>query len=191
MSEKWNQRYRQATDLPAVNPWLIRYSHLLPQEGTALDLACGLGQNSFFLAKQGLSVEGWDNSKIGIEKLQQYADEHSLKVVGHCIDATEPWPESQFDVVYVSFFLDREVCPQIVNSLKPGGLLIYQTFNQVPLDSKPSNPNFLLQEGELPSLFSELRPLIYIDEGEHYELGNANSMPGKAILIAKKIPASA
>ena len=191
MSDKWNQRYSQATDLPDVNPWLVKYSHMLPQQGTALDLACGLGQNAFYLAKQGLSVEGWDNSTIGIEKLQQYADDQTLKVVGRCIDATEPWPESQFDVVYVSFFLDREVCPQIINSLKPGGLLIYQTFNQVPLESKPSNPNFLLQEGELLSLFSELTPLVYMDEGEHYELDNPNSMPGKALLIAKKLPESA
>lgn len=186
MSEKWNQRYQQATSLPEVNPWLIRYSHMLPQKGTALDLASGLGQNSFYLAKQGLKVEAWDISTVGIEKLQEQASKQSLGVTGRCLDATQAWPDAQFDVVYISFFLERELCPQIIKCLKPGGLLIYQTFNSVALEGKPSNPKFLLKEGELLRLFADLRPLVYVDEGEHYELNNPNSMPGKALLIAKK-----
>ncbi len=186
MSEKWNQRYRQASDLPPVNPWLVHYRHLLPTKGTALDLACGLGQNSFFLAKHGLSVEGWDMSAVGIEKLEQQAKAQALEVTGRCIDATSPWPEAQFDLVYVSYFLQREVCPQIIKSLKPGGVLMYQTFNNLPLEGKPSNPKFLLAEGELLQLFADLTPLVYVDEGSHYALDNPHSMSGKALLIAKK-----
>ena len=54
MSEKWNQRYAQATALPDINPWLYKFSHLIPHNGSALDLACGLGQNTFSLQNMAL-----------------------------------------------------------------------------------------------------------------------------------------
>jgi len=66
-----------------------------------------------------------------------------------------PEPES-FDVIVVSRFLDRSICPAISRALKPDGVLFYQTFVH-----GLSNPDFLLAPNELLSLFSELHILEY------------------------------
>lgn len=186
MSEKWNQRYAKAVGMPNANPILALYKYLIPIKGQALDLACGLGQNAFYLEKQGLNVSGWDISQVAIDALNAHAKAYKLTVTGHCLDATQSWPEQKFDMIYVSAFLERELCPQIMASLKPGGILFYQTFNQVPLEGKPSNPKFLLAEGELLDLFAGLTPLVYIDEQEHFDPQQQPSLAGKALLIAKK-----
>ena len=190
MSEKWNQRYAQATSLPDINPWLYKFSHLIPHNGSALDLACGLGQNALFLAKHGLRVEAWDSSEVAIDAVNQYAKKHNLAVQGQCVDITQAWPTTGFDFICVSAFLERDICPQIITSLKPGGILFYQTFNQIALPGKPSNPDYLLQAGELLSLFKVLMPLVYWDEQDAYTGQNKGqnnpSLAGKALLIARK-----
>ena len=56
MPERWNQRYSTVSALPEVSYGLQNNTHLLPKTGTGLDLACGLGQNSIFLTKHGLSM---------------------------------------------------------------------------------------------------------------------------------------
>ena len=186
MSDKWNQRYTQFPNLPAVNHWLHAYRHLLPTKGHALDLACGLGQNAFFLAKQGLIVDGWDSSIVAIDALNDRANAQQLPVTGRCIDVKQQWPEGDFDVICVSAFLQRELCPHIVAHLKAGGILFYQTFNQVPLPNKPSTTSFLLQECELLSLFADLIPMVYIDQQERFSADALPNMEGKALLIARK-----
>ncbi|MDP6969176.1 MAG: methyltransferase domain-containing protein [Gammaproteobacteria bacterium] len=186
MPDKWNQRYSKSNHLPKVNPWLSTYKHLLPTNGSALDLACGLGQNAFFLAKQGLNVQAWDISEVAIKAVNDYALRHRLEVKGSCLDVTQTWPASEFDLIYVSAYLQRNIYPQIISSLKPNGTLFYQTFNQIPLTGKPSNNNFLLQPGELLTLFSGLVPLVYLDEQELYLPDKYPSIAGQALLIARK-----
>ena len=186
MSDKWNQRYAQQNSLPATNPLLSEFSHLLPTDGSALDLACGLGQNAFFLAKHGLNLEAWDSSEVAIAAVNSHASMYGLTVKGRCLDVTQRWPASSFDLIYVSAYLQRDLCPQIVRSLKSGGILFYQTFNQVPLAGKPKNPNYLLQPGELLALFSDLLPVVYLDEQENHSANRYPSLAGKALLVARK-----
>ena len=86
-------------------------------------------------------------------------------------------------------FLYRALCPQIVSHLKPGGMLVYQTFNQVTAIagerlSKPRRSQLLLSPGELLMLFRDLEPLVYHDEQELTPLGHP--LAGKAFLIARK-----
>ena len=75
-------------------------------------------------------------------------------------------PPSSFDVIVVSQFLHRPLCVALINALKPGGLLFYQTFNihRQP-KHRPGNPAYLLSSNELLSLFSSLTIRIYQEEG--------------------------
>jgi SAM-dependent methyltransferase len=78
-----------------------------------------------------------------------------------------PWPfkqDSNFDAVVVTNYLWRPLFASIFQSLAPGGVLIYETFatGQVTL-GKPSNPDFLLQTGELLQAFSGLRVVAFED----------------------------
>ncbi|MFT7179140.1 MAG: tellurite methyltransferase [Oceanospirillaceae bacterium] len=190
MPEHWNQRYSVPSELPQVSYGLQHYTHLIPNSGTGLDLACGLGQNSIFLTKHGLKMSAWDYSTAGLEQMAHHCCVQKVEVNQQCIDLTNtPWPNQKFDLICITAFLDRTLCPQILSHLKPGGILVYQTFNQVTdiageTLSKPRRPKFLLTKGELLELFNELEPLVYHDAQELAQL--EHPLAGKALLIARK-----
>ncbi|MGY8861022.1 MAG: class I SAM-dependent methyltransferase [Pseudomonadales bacterium] len=190
MSQHWNQRYSVPSELPQVSYGLQHYTHLIPNSGTGLDLACGLGQNSIFLTKHGLKMNGWDYSAAGLEQMAHHCSLQKVEVNQQCIDLTNtPWPNQKFDLICITAFLDRTLCPQILSHLKPGGILVYQTFNQITdiageTLSKPRRPKFLLTKGELLELFNELEPLVYHDAQELAQL--EHPLAGKALLIARK-----
>ena len=54
--KKWNNYYKTATANQSVAAVLVENTPLLPKHGLALDLACGRGINSFFLASLGMKV---------------------------------------------------------------------------------------------------------------------------------------
>lgn len=166
-TEKWNRHYRDSTALPCGAPVLRDNTHLLPASGAALDLACGLGGNALLLAETGLHCDAWDRSEVAIERLRNLAVERDLPIRPRVRDVVaEPPAPSRFDVIVVSFFLDRTLMPALAAALRPGGLLFYQTFTALKRDpAGPSNPNFLLEEGELLRWFGTLRLRMYREEG--------------------------
>ena len=190
MPERWNQRYSTTLALPDVSYGLQKNTGLFPKSGTGLDLACGLGQNSIFPTKQGLRMYGWDYSTTGIEQMEHHCRRQNVEVNQRCIDLKNtPWPTQSFDLICVTAFLERTLCPQIISHLNPGGILVYQTFNQVTdidgkILNKPQRQQFLLAAGELLELFTELEPLVYHDEQELAQLDHP--LAGKALLIARK-----
>ncbi|MDM7322155.1 MAG: class I SAM-dependent methyltransferase [Gammaproteobacteria bacterium] len=162
----WNSRYVDAECGAAA--WVLHeHAHLLPAKGDALDLACGLGANALRLAKHGLRVWAWDFSSVAIERLGAEAGRRGLAVHGEVRDvvAAPPAPAS-FDVIVVSHFLERGLFPQLIDALRPGGLLFYQTFTTERPEgsSTPSNPAFLLKPGELLELCRPLRLLVYRED---------------------------
>ena len=166
--QKWDSRYREAENrTPTPCAVLSEYAHLLPGIGNALDLACGLGGNAFFLAQRGLTVEAWDISQVAINWLTPKAQESGLAVTARVRDVTAEPPEAErFDVVVVSYFLERDLALALVNALRPGGLLFYQTWTRANVAARgPQNPAYRLEPNELLKLFSGLRVLAYRDEG--------------------------
>ena len=170
---KWDAIYQTKVS-PGDPCWLLQHcAHLLPQNNstqtyTSLDLACGLSANALFLAQLGFKSHAWDNSEVALLKSQQFAKQKQLtlhtKLVNIEAGLTTP---TQFDVIVVSQFLNRAVCPAIYDALKPNGLLFYQTFHQHKQSKQgPSNPDFLLQKQELLQLFSELDILFYREDGQ-------------------------
>lgn len=176
LRNKWDVRYRdpQAT-LGRPSTVLTQYQHLLPHSGKALDLACGLGSNALFLAGKGLESYAWDISAVAIEKLHSAAKRQALTLKVQTRDVIAQPPQAgEFDLIVVSRFLERKLCPAISAALKSGGLLFYQTYTRNKLSSAgPSNPSFLLAKDELLELFSGLEVIAY-DEGD------------EAMLVARK-----
>jgi tellurite methyltransferase len=161
---KWNHVYSQYDHMryPAAEV-LTENDFLLPSTGMALDLASGLGANSIFLAGRGLAVTAWDSSSVAIDKLTAYAVRQRLNI-NACQEKTmaDSFTESSFDVIVVSRFLDRTLSDAIIGALKADGLLFYQTFTREKTSRKlPNNPDYLLTENELLSLFSPLRVIFY------------------------------
>ena len=130
----------------APSPWVQRWSHLVPHGAGVLDVACGAGRHVRWFAERGCRVTGIDRDAAIVEPLRDLAE---LLVAD---TENKPWPLTgrRFDAVVVTNYLWRPLLPTVIDSLAEGGVLIYETFaagNEAV--GKPSNPDFLLQPGEL------------------------------------------
>ena len=172
-AERWDSRYRALEDdeYPRACDVLFANRHLLPEQGQALDVASGRGGNALLLAGHGLGTWAWDYSAVAVEKLRKYAEQDQLDIRAEVrnVVTTPPDPRT-FDVIVVSHFLDRSICNNLADALRPGGLLFYQTFTiDRVTDCGPDNPEYRLSPNELLRLFTDLRVVFYREEGR---LGN-------------------
>lgn len=147
------------------SPWLLRWAALLPSAGSALDLACGGGRHLRWLAAQGLRPTGIDRDAAALAACGDLARAGRAELIAADVE-NGPWPcpGRRFDVVVVTNYLWRPLWPQLIDSLAPGGVLLYETFadgNQTV--GKPSRPDFLLQPGELLQRCAGLRIVGYED----------------------------
>jgi tellurite methyltransferase len=167
MGAKWDSRYEVADALPDPALVLRDNLHLLPAQGRALDLACGLGANALLLAGQGLEVVAWDLSQVAVTRVRELAVLMQLRVQAEVRDVcVHPPAPGTFDCIVVAHFLDRELAPAIADALRPGGLLFYQTFSLDRIGGRgPSNPLYLLYQNELLRLFDGLILRFYREEG--------------------------
>ncbi|RLW55999.1 MAG: SAM-dependent methyltransferase [gamma proteobacterium symbiont of Stewartia floridana] len=184
---KWDQRYADAEKVARPAEVLLSNAHLLPEQGSALDLACGLGGNALFLAQRGFTVEAWDLSSVAIQRLVQAAGQLKLNNLHARVRDVEGQPPQteQFDVIVVSYFLERSLIPTLIQALKPGGLVFYQTFTRQAVSSEgPQNPAFRLADQELLQLFSQLQVCVYREEGRLGDLSLGSR--DVAMLVAQK-----
>lgn len=128
-----------------------------------LDLACGYGRHARLLAQLGYRVAAVDRD---VQALGALAAVAAAEVkVADLEDGTWPYPGAAFAGIVIANYLHRPLFPCLLDSLEPGGLLIYETFavgNE--RCGRPSNPQFLLQPGELLSVaFGRLRVIAYED----------------------------
>jgi SAM-dependent methyltransferase len=147
-----------------ASPWVSRWVATLAPGSTVLDVACGSGRHARLLAELGHRVTGVDRDAQALQTLQGLPGIDELLLAD--IEAG-PWPldARQFDCVLVTNYLWRALLPTIVAALKPGGLLVYETFAQGhQAFGKPSNPDFLLRPRELLEAAVGLRVLAY-EEG--------------------------
>ena len=144
----------------AASAWVQRWSHLVAPGARVLDVACGGGRHVRWFAQRGCQVTGVDRDAAAIAPLAGIAE-----IVVADIEAG-PWPFTgrRFDAVIVTNYLWRERLADVVASIAPGGVLIYETFaagNETV--GKPSNPKFLLQPGELLRVGAGLRTVAFED----------------------------
>ena len=148
--------------------WLTMHRHLLPA-GEALDAACGRGRHALWLAAQGFRVTAIDRNDDALRVLDAEARRLGLSVTTSCEDLEREGavlPAAAFDVVVVVHYLHRPLFPQLLASLRRGGVLVYETFTTAQAArGKPTNPAFLLRPGELRDLVAPLEVLV-AREGE-------------------------
>lgn len=128
-----------------------------------LDVACGSGRHARHLAGLGFQVEAVDNDAEAIASLAGIQGVH----VKQADLESGPWPyhDVKFEGIIAANFLHRPLFPHLLQALKEGGVLIYETFavgNE--RFGKPSNPDFLLKPGELLEVVrGRLRVIAYED----------------------------
>ena len=160
-------------DEQSAASWLVKHRALL-KTGRALDLAAGQGRNALYLAQGGFEVEAWDRDKQSLEALAAKARARGLAIRMRVVDleGESSIPVETFDLVVVFYYLQRNLIPSIIQSLRPGGVVVYETFlidNHVRFNH-PRHREYCLEHNELLSLFSGLRVLAY-REGEDDQEG--------------------
>lgn len=150
--------------------WLTGNRDLLPRGGRVLDVACGRGRHARWLAGAGFEVHAIDRSAEAIASLRDTAARLGLRIEAEVIDLeTDPppaLPEAAYDAVIVFNYLHRPLLPALRAAVKPGGRLFYETFTTRQAErGHPTNPAFLLKEGELAQLVAPF-PVLRRREGE-------------------------
>ena len=143
--------------------WVQRWSHLVAARGVVLDVACGQGRHARWFYERNHLVVLVDRAQAAIESIAVPA--HACEAVVADIE-NGPWPFAgrQFAAVVVTNYLWRPLLPTLLDSLAPGGVLIYETFTQGnETVGKPSRPDFLLRTGELLELCKGLRVVAFED----------------------------
>lgn len=133
---------------PLPSPWLLRHVHRLAPAGRILDLACGSGRHSRWLAARGYQVLAVDRDAAALAALAGIA---GITTMQADLEA-EQWPLAGVvvDGVVVTRYLHRPRLEEVLELLAPGGVLIYETFMVGhERHGRPTRPDFLLREGEL------------------------------------------
>ncbi|MGH7261278.1 MAG: dihydroneopterin aldolase [Nitrospiraceae bacterium] len=179
-----------ATD-PRPAQFLKDHVHLLPA-GRVLDVACGRGRNALFLAAQGYTVDAVDRDEQALAEAAATAVQRGLaSVTVRAVELEDPAhppdiPSACYDAVLVLFYLYRPLFPALLRALKPGGVLLYETFliDNHLRHRHPRRQEFCLAHNELLHLATGLRVLHY-DEGEHADAHGGGSA-FTARLLARK-----
>ena len=131
--------------------------------GKALDIACGRGRNSLFLAQRGFDVVAIDISPVALAEAHRRAEEKSLSVSWRQADLEQiALPEASYDLIINLNYLQRSLISQIKKSLRSGGHVVFETYliDQQAI-GHPKDPAYLLGHNELLDLFGDLRVLWY------------------------------
>ncbi|MBM3275989.1 MAG: methyltransferase domain-containing protein [Candidatus Sericytochromatia bacterium] len=172
--------------------------HRLPK-GKVLDIAAGRGRHALFLASHGFQVDAIDRDERALAHLSTSAQARAYTAVTtRALDLEQParhdldLGKDTYDVILVFFYLHRPLFPAIMKALKPGGVLVYETFT---LDNHmyhqhPKRREFCLSPNELLRLTSPLHVLHY-DEGAHADEDGSNRIYTAQLVAHKPMPSGA
>ncbi|WNF35056.1 class I SAM-dependent methyltransferase [Bacillaceae bacterium IKA-2] len=165
---KWNGKHNDrlnSIEQPTPNARLKgQLQHLTG--GSALDFACGLGANSLFLAEIGYEVQALDISDVAIQHIKEEAKKQKLPVHA-CVGDLTDWSnlnlqKSSFDLVVITYYLDRLTFPFVKSIIKEDGYLFMETFYLSPRnETKGVSDQYKLRSSELLSVFGDWQVLYY------------------------------
>lgn len=164
-----------AVDSPSFvqpSPFLHATAGMIPK-GKVLDVAAGEGRHALYMASQGYDVTCLDRDENALATLTRTAKDHCLSNLSTWNVDLEKYPaappslgDQEYDGILVFFYLFRPLFPSILQALKPGGVLIYETFlidNHVRFNH-PRRKEFCLERNELLRLTHPLRVLHYQED---------------------------
>ncbi len=159
-----------------------------------LDLACGSGRNGLYLVDNHLCVTFADvKAEVLAQVKQSLSDFDTTKQpLANCwhVDfeqaQTAPLQGKSFAAVMVFRYLHRPLFEQIKKAIKPGGMIIYETFTEQQAQfGRPKNPDFLLKPSELLEQFSGWQ-ILHSFEGVVSTPQNNDSKQAIAQIVAIK-----
>ncbi len=162
--EHWERTHARggggAPDAPA--DFLVAHAALIPR-GRVLDVAAGGGRNAAWLAALGCRVVAVDGARAALERVRALAP----RVACAQMDLDAPGIRAaSLDAVVVVNFLDRRLFDEAPGWLRPGGVLVWDTFLvEERAIGHPRNPAFLLERGELARRLAARCDILAAREG--------------------------
>lgn len=178
---RWNQKHQNPLMPTEPSRFLQKYVYQNVENKHALDIACGTGRHTHYLADLGYSVDAVDISDYGLSRLRSCAKIHPIEA-----DLTSYIILSDtYDLIVNINYLERRLFPQIIAGLKKGGIIIFETFVDPRASGYaiPSNLDYLLSPNELLLSFKGFNILEY---QEYDSLNIHNEKVKIAVLAAKK-----
>ncbi|MGV0814417.1 class I SAM-dependent methyltransferase [Mycolicibacterium boenickei] len=177
---RWDAAYtgREPDAVPGPPQAFAGRADVFPVTGTALDVACGPGLGSVWLARRGLRVWGVDVSAVAIDQARALAADHG--VAERCrfevADLDDGLPSGPpVDVVLCHRFREPGLYPALAARLRPGGVLAVCVLSEVGAAPGP----YRAAPGELVAAFAGLeRIAAHEGDGQAWLLARAPSVGG-------------
>ena len=154
--DRWNARYADGAyeSRRHPSPFLEQNAQALPENGRALDLACGAGRNAIYLANRGFAVDAVDISRVALERGRADAGELPIRWI-EC-DLDDGFEASvDYDLIVNIRYVNLPLVSTLVKSLRPGGVLVIEQHLATAADViGPKNPAFRVETGELSRVAS-------------------------------------
>jgi len=143
--------------LPPSRPstWFAWQADRIFPGSRVLDLACGTGRHAIAAAQLGAEVVAVDRDLDSLTAARAFAGKAGLRVDWREADLEEGWPDwGTFDAVLLFNYLDRPRFPRVLDAVRPGGLLIAESFLTTQREQGwgPTADAHLLLPGELARL---------------------------------------
>lgn len=128
----WDSRYAASTLVWGSDPnqfFAAAVDHMAP--GRSLDVGCGEGRNTIWLASSGWDATGVDFSPVAIDKARQLAAHSGVEAtfVVADLESWSPEPETFDLVAWVYVHLPQPMrtaaVRRVLTGLRPGGLLVW------------------------------------------------------------------
>ena len=149
---------------PTPSAWVVRFAPLIGTAARVLDLASGYGRQARHLASRGARVLAVDRDEVALAAL---AGVPGIETRVVDLEAGA-WPLAgeRFDAIVAVHYLHRRLFPDLLASLAGDGVLLYETFAVGNAAyGKPSNPDFLLEPGELLALARGQLEVVAFEQG--------------------------
>jgi SAM-dependent methyltransferase len=134
-ADSWERAYAEGRIESPLDPHVLELAPTL-EIGSALDLGCGAGQNSTWLAELGWSVTGIDVAPSAIALAEQTARDADVSVGFRIGDLTEWSPSRTFDFVFSTYALPpggtgrTQALAMAAASVSPGGTILVTEFDR-------------------------------------------------------------
>ena len=178
--ERWDAKHSKNM-MPQTPIKLVSEYAKLATGKQALDIACGNGRHSKYLVSLGFEVDALDISSVAIVQLQGTPQINAIEVDFD----TYTLEKNKYDLIVCTYFLERKLFPQMIEALKPNGIILMETFlHDEGNERTPSNPAFRLNEGELQAYFDHECALLHIPEFWDTDYQGFKTM--KTSMVARK-----
>ncbi len=169
MSRWTGPRVHEPSPVAGPSPWLLSNAALAPRGARTLDVACGRGRHALLLAGAGFPVRAVDRDPGQVAWLNALARRLQLPLDAAVVDLEQgdvDLGEEEWELVLAFNYLHRPLFPALARALKPGGILLYETYTtEQAKRGRPTSPEHLLEPGELVRLVAPLE-VIRQREGE-------------------------